>query len=214
MTNILDLKQIERKAFRFIYQDGLMDILMGIIVIGIGFYAHLPESGYSATNWVWFVVTFAVANSIYWAGKKYITQPRMGQVRFGSMRRQKNKTLAIIMGILVLVQVLVVGITTLGWFNPVIGQKLFGNIRTEHLAVAALGSLFVGPPLVFIAYMTDFLRGYYIAFLFALAVFLTIYFNQPIHTLIIGVVIIVPGLVLFIRFLRKYPILRGEGFNE
>lgn len=206
MSSALDLKQIERNAFRFNYQDGLMDILLGTIIVGIGFYAYLPKSGYSTANWVWFTLTFLVAQGLYWAGKKFITQPRMGQVRFGSIRQRKNKTLAIVMGIVVLLQGLIVGATTLGWFNPGIGQKLFGDIPVEHLAVAALSSFFVGPPLIFIAYMTDFLRGYYIALLFALAVFLMIYFNQPIYPFIIGGVIIVPGLALFIRFLRMYPV--------
>ncbi len=210
MTNLLDLNQIERNAFRFNYLDGLMDILQGTIIIGLGFYAYLPENGYSITNWVWFVVTFIVAQGLYWAGKKFITQPRMGQVRFGSMRHQKNKTLAIVMGIVVLLQALIVGATAFGWFNPVIGQKLFGDIPVEHLAVAALGSIFVGPPLIFIAYQTDFLRGYYIAFLFALGVFLMIYFNQPIYPFIIGGVIIVIGIMLFIRFLRMHPLPRGD----
>ncbi len=213
MTNTLDLKQIERKAYRFIYQDGLMDILLGTIIVGIGFYAYLPESGYSTANWVWFVVTFMVAQGMYWAGKKFITQPRMGQVRFGPMRQRKNKTLAIVMGIVVLLQVLIVGVTTLGWFNPEIGQKFFGDISVEHLAVALLSSIFVGPPLIFIAYMTDFLRGYYIAILFALAVFLMIYYNRPIYPFIIGGLIIVTGTVLFIRFLRMYPSPQGLESN-
>ncbi len=167
MAEILDLKQIERKAYRFNYQDGLMDILMGTIIFGFGFYAYLPESGYGKANWIWFVVTFLVAQGLYQAGKKFITQPRIGQVRFGTIRHRKNKTLALLMGIIVLLQALMVGATTLGWFNPGIGQKLFGDIPVEHLAVAALSSIFVGPPLIFIAYMTDFLRGYYIGFFFA-----------------------------------------------
>ncbi|HSB66282.1 MAG TPA: hypothetical protein VLD65_06870 [Anaerolineales bacterium] len=213
MSSALDLKQIESKAFRFNYQDGLLDILLGTIIVGIGFYAYLPESGYSSANWVWFVLTFIVAQGIYWAGKKFITQPRMGQVRFGSIRQRKNKTLAIVMGIVILLQALIVGATTLGWFNPGIGQKLFRDIPVEHLAVAALSSIFVGPPLIFIAYMTDFLRGYYIALLFALAVFLMIYFNQPIYPFIIGGLVIVTGIVLFIRFLRIYPLPQGDESN-
>lgn len=206
MSSILDLKQIERKAFLSTYQDGLWDIYMGAIVVGLAFYAYHPASGYSAINWIWFVVTFAVANSLFWAGKKFVTIPRMGQVRFGPMRRQKNKTLAIILGVIVLFQAFVVGFTTLGWLNPGVGQKLLGNYNSGLLAVAALGSLFVGPPMLFIAYMTDFPRGYYIAILFAVAVFSIIYTNQPIYPAAIGGLVLLPGLALFIRFMKKYPI--------
>ena len=78
------------------------------------------------------------------------------------------------------------------------------------LAVATLGSLFVGPSMILIAYFVDFSRGYYIAVLMALAVFLAIYLNQPIYPIIIGILIAVPGVVLFLRFLKKYPLHREK----
>jgi len=213
MSRILDLKQIERKAYRSTYEDGLWDIQLGLIVLGLAMFMYRPEGGYSANNLIWFVLTFLLANTLFWAGKKYITVPRLGQVRFGEARQQKKKNMAIILGIIVLIQVLVVGMTTFGWLNPVFGSKLFGEVSLEHLAIAALGSLFVGPPMLFIAFMNDFQRGYYIAVLFALSVFLMIYFNQPIYALILGGCILIPGLVLFTRFLRAYPIPHGDGSN-
>jgi hypothetical protein len=213
MSSILNLKQIERKAFQSTYQDGVWDIFMGLIVAGMAMFVHRAESGYSAVNLVCFVLTFTVAQGFYWGVKRYVTLPRMGQVRFGSIRRQKKRTLAIVLGLVVFIQVLVVGVTVLGWLNPVFGETLFGDVSFEHLAVAAIGSLFVGPSMLFVAYMNDFLRGYYIAILLALAVFLMIYFNQPIYTLIIAGLIILPGLVLLIRFLRLYPIPHGDESN-
>jgi hypothetical protein len=216
MSNILDLKQIERKAFRSTYQDGLWDIFMGVIVATLAIFVTRPESGYSPINIIGFLLTYTVVYSLFRAGKKYITLPRMGQVRFGPVRQQKKKTLAIILGIIVLIQAFIVGLTALGWLNPVFGEKLFGssgNYSQERLVVAALGSLFVGPPMLIIAYVNDFPRGYYIAVLMALAVFLMILINQPIYPVVIGGLIIIPGLVLFIHFLKKYPISHGEGSN-
>jgi L-lactate permease len=60
------------------------------------------------------------------------------------------------------------------------------------------------------AYFNDFPRGYYIAVLMALAVFLMIWINQPYYPAVIGALIILPGLVLFIRFLMKYPLPKGD----
>ena len=214
MSAVLDLKQIERQAFRSTYQDGLWDMYMGVIVAAMAIFMYRPESGYSPTNIIMAILAFALAYALFWAGKKYITLPRMGQVRFGPMRRQKNKTLAIILGVIVLFQAFVVGFTTLGWLNPGVGQKLLGNYNSGLLAVAALGSLFVGPPMLFIAYMTDFPRGYYIAILFALAIFSMIYTNQPIYPAVIGGLILLLGLVLFIRFMKKYPIPSRNELNE
>src|SRR5512136_1802454 len=127
MVDILDLKQLERKAFRSTYQDGLWDIYMGIIVVGISQYVYRPESGYSAINLIWFVLTFAIGQSIYWAGKKYITIPRMGQVQFGAIRHQRGKTLAIILGVVILIQVALVVLTAIGWLNSAFGKELFGD---------------------------------------------------------------------------------------
>ena len=124
--------------------------------------------------------------------------------------------MAVILGVIILFQLVLVGLTALGWFNQALSEKLFGSIdgySSERLMVAALGSLFVGPPMLVMAYMTDYPRGYYIAILMALAVFLMILTNRMIYSLVIGAIIILPGLVLFIRFLRKYPLPRGEQAN-
>jgi hypothetical protein len=216
MLTILDLKQIERKAFRSTYQDGLWDMCMGVIVAAMAIFMYRPESGYAATNIIIAMLAIAAANALFWAGKKYITLPRMGQVRFGPMRQQKKKTLAIILGIAVLIQAGLVGLTALGWPNPELGERIFGAIGgydRERLAVAALGSLFVGPTMLVIAYFNDFLRGYYIAIMMSLAVFLMILVNRPVYPVVIGGLIILPGLALFVRFLQKYPLPRGDALN-
>lgn len=216
MSNVFDLKQLERRAFRFTYQDGLWDILMGLFVVAMAITIYRPSSGYSPMNIIGMVLIYAVVYGLFWAAKKYITLPRMGQVRFGPTRQQKNKTLAIILGIIVLIQASVVGVTAFGSLNPIFGAKLlgtFGEYSLEHLAVAALASFFVGPSMLVIAYLTDFPRGYYIAVLMSLAVFLMILINQPIYPVVIGGLIILPGVVLFIRFLKKYPILPGDEPN-
>src|SRR4030066_1985247 len=145
MSNVLDLKQIERKAFRSTYEDGLLDIFMGAFVACMAITLYHPESGYSPMNIIGMILIYAVLYSLFWAGKKYITLPRMGQVRFGPARQQKKKTLAIILGIMVLIQAIIVGLTVLGWLSPVFGTKLFASFGTfslERLGVTALGPLF------------------------------------------------------------------------
>jgi hypothetical protein len=212
MDNRLNLKELERKAFRSTYQDGLWDMNMGLIVIGMALFVFRPDEGYGARNIIMMVLSFSLANLVFWVGKKFVTVPRMGQVSFGPLRKQKNRTLAIIMGAIVLVQTGFVLLTAAGWLNAGFGAKLSSLLggSPERMLVAALGSLFVGPPMILIAYFSDFTRGYYIAVLMALAVFLMILFNQPIYPILIGVVIFAPGVVLFVRFLRKYPLHQEE----
>lgn len=213
MSNALDLKQIERRAFRSTYQDGLWDILLGGIVAVMAVTIYRPESGYSEVNIILMVLIYMIFYGLFWAGKKYITLPRMGQVRFGPARQNRKKTLAVILGIIVALQAVFVGLTAAGWLNPVFGTKIFGpieNTNLERLVVAAVSAFFVGPSMLVIAYFNDFPRGYYIAILMAVAVFLMVLINQPIYPVVIGALIIVPGLVLFVRFLQKYPLPQRE----
>lgn len=217
MSIQLNLKEIERKAFRSTYQDGLWDVHFGLVVVSMSIFIYRPAEGYGPKNIVLAMTAMLLSSGLFWAGKKFITLPRMGQVRFGAVRKQKRTTLAIILGVVVLIQAGVVGLTALGPVNPAIGASVnafFGATNLEHLFVAALGSLFVGPSMILIAYFSDFPRGYYIAVMMSLAVFLTIYLNHPVYPIIIGGLIALPGLVLFARFLKAYPLSREESSNE
>jgi hypothetical protein len=73
--------------------------------------------------------------------------------------------------------------------------------------------LIVGVSFSVIAFFNDFPRGYYIALMASLAVFLMIYINQPLYPILLGALIILPGLVRLVRFLQKYP-RQSEASNE
>jgi len=213
----LDLKQIERKAFRSTYEDGLRDIYYGLVVVGMSIFIYQPEDGYSAMNIILSLVITTLAYGLFWAGKKYVTLPRMGQVQFGPARKQKKRTLAIILGVFVLIQVGLVALTALGWANPQLGNAsntILSEYNAELLVVALIGSFILGTSMIVIAYFSDFPRGYYIAIMMALAVFIMIYANKPIYAIIIGALIILPGVVLFVRFLKKHPLADEAGRNE
>jgi len=213
MTTQLDLKEIERKAFRATYQDGLWDMYLGVVIAAMAIFVYRPEDGYHPANIVLAITAIGLAYSLFWAGKRFITLPRMGQVRFGLQRKRRKVTLALILGAVVLVQVGIVSLSVLGWLNPAVGAQinaLIGDRDVMDLVVASIGALFVGPSMVLMAYFNDFPRGYYIAIMMSLAVFLMIWLNQPIYPIIIGGLIVLPGLVLFVRFLQKHPLRRDE----
>jgi len=215
--NKINLKELERKAFLSTYQDGLWDMYLGLIVICMSFCLYRPATGYSPLNIVLLLACMAVACALFLVGKKFITLPRMGQVKFGEKRTRRMKTMALVLGVVVLIQVAFLGIQFIGWRNPEFGATLNAFLQEKNamdLAVATLGSLFVGPSLILVAYFMDFTRGYFIAAMIALAVFLMIYLNQPIYAIIIGILTITPGVVLFLRFLQKYPLHREETKRE
>jgi len=205
----LSLKELERKAFRSTYQDGLWDIYYGVIVICMSFFVYRPASGYSPLNIVLAMILIGSAYALFWAGKKFIILPRMGQVRFGPQRRKRKRTLVLVISLIVFIQVVFLIFQLLAWATPGLGAKLEGFLpdrtRTD-LLVASVGASLVGPSMVVVAYFTDFPRGYFIAVLIALAVFLMIYLNQPIYPIVIGGLIALPGIILLVRFLQTHPL--------
>jgi len=214
MSETLDLKAIERKAFRSTHQDGLWDIYISSVVGSMALLMFIPVR--DDYPWLYQVLAFLGIGAgylVFWAGKKFVTLPRMGQVKFGEIRRKRNKTLALILGGVVLIQVGIVLLTAGAWAIPAWGdilQELFPGRSATDLLVAAVGALFVGPSMMAIAYFTDFPRGYYIALVMTLGVFLMIWFWQPLIQVGAAFLILIPGVVLFIRFLRQYPLPPAE----
>ena len=77
MNTQLDLKEIERKAFRSTYQDGLWDMLYGLVVAAMAIFVYRPVSGYSALNIILMLAAVALGNLLFWLGKKFVILPRM-----------------------------------------------------------------------------------------------------------------------------------------
>ena len=210
MAAPFDLRQIEKKAFRTTFEDGLLDINIAGIVASMALLDRMPEE--DASRWLrygLFLFGMIASALIYQLGKKFITQPRIGQVVFGAMRKRRTATLAGILGAIIAIQVLIVLGSILLLNNPGLAGQLGLNITqldAERLLVSAIGALFVGPSMAIMAYFSDFSRGYYIAVLLSLAVFLMIWFRSPVTMFCAAALIFIPGVVLFIRFLRKHPL--------
>jgi hypothetical protein len=210
MTTPIDLKQMEQNAFRSTYLDGLWDIYYGLIVICMSFVIFRPASGYSPMNIVLAISSFGISYALFWMCKKFLILPRMGLVTFGPSRRKRKKAMAITLGVIVLIQIIALGIQYFAWKNPsVIIDGPLVEKGVMDLVVATVAALIVGISMVIIAYFRDFPRGFYIAILTSLAVFLMVYFNRPLYAILIGILILLPGLVLFIKFLKKYPMVSG-----
>ena len=210
MLDSIDLKKLEKKAFRATHQDGLLDICIGGVILS------MSAMGYSNDSEAFPILRFGlllagviVSQLVFWGGKKYFTTPRLGQVKFGPVRKRRAATMAIVMSGIVLLQVLLLVGQILLWNNPQLAISLgFSSVDRdrERLLVAIIGALFVGPSTFILFYFSDFVRGYYIAFLLALAVFSMIWFDQPLYLTIAAFVILIPGVILFIRFLRDHPL--------
>ena len=209
MSQKMNLKELERKAFRSTFQDGLWDLFLGLQLLAWGL-APLLEEIVPLSDW-WVAVLTAPLMLVYltiFAAKKYITAPRIGRVKFGSKRKAKVK------GVVAMTSVILL----LGLF---VGALWWGGIKTglpEWVAGIPL------PPVIWMvlfitgfslaAYFLDFSRLYLYGVLYAISLPTRIILKQNpdlgsvslIAYFVSGGVMVLIGVVLFIRFLRDYPI--------
>ena len=69
MSNALDLKQIERKAFRSTHQDGLLDIYLGGIVVALAITMYRPAGGYTPNYILIMLLLYTVIGGLFWVGR-------------------------------------------------------------------------------------------------------------------------------------------------
>lgn len=223
MSQSINLKELERKAFRSTFQDGLWDIFLGLLLLNMGIGTMLGgmlgETEMSLMSLLGSMVPLiafaAVVLLAFWAGKKFITTPRIGLVKFGPQRKAKMKNLRAVLFVSVLLGVIML---ILGW------AAFTGNGLPWWVTEIPL-PLYVWPLQTIIvfglgAYFLDVTRFYAYGVLYGLPFPLGILLVENTDltglssmAITFGVaagVMMLIGVVLFVRFLRKYP-LPAEG---
>lgn len=199
MSQDINLKQIERKAWTSYFQDGLWDIFFGLLLLTMGIQGLIYN--------VWFTFVIGAAVLVVLLGKKFITIPRIGKVKFGLKREVRQMKSIAVVGILVLAILIVLMLTLLGLDLPATGKGI-------RVAIQAVGFTVV---FGLIAYFMDFRRLYAYGLFFAIGSVLSELFDDPIGPIafsVAGSIALLIGLVLLARFLRKYPKAVEEGFDD
>ena len=208
MSRDINLKELERKAWRSVFQDGLWDIYLGLLLMALAIYALLSKTKLpEAQQMVIYIGLMALSMLVLWAGKRFITLPRMGRVKFGPRGKTRRRKAAVLLAISVLVGALVFIVTSLG---------LKGNLSDGlplHLVVPAAWALNMLVLFSLGAYFLDYDRLYLIGVLYALAVPLLIWLDEfagiKLGFIALAVpagIILIVGLVVLVRFLRDYPL--------
>ena len=196
-----DLKKLEKQVYTKFFQDGLTDILLGIIFIGMGVSGFFRDYLIIPLNYVPGIAVFCVGFSIYYLGKKKITIPRLGVVKFGPIRKAAKKKL-IAVDVILTIFILILLILTFLDISPL---KNFAN-------PILIGFLLYTIPLSILAHFSQFKRLYGIAILagtseLLIALFsLSLDLNSAINltNYLIGGIILFIGYIILIQFLRKY----------
>jgi hypothetical protein len=212
MSQSLNLKELERQAYLRTFEDGLLDIYMGGLLASFaafGFTVFPGNKSSSLITLLYFLAGVGLSSLVFWLGKRNITLPRIGLVKFGPARQKRARDLFLALAVIVAVQVLVIVLQFSYLLPPAVHEwlaPLLGAAESSNLLIAVVGAIFVAPGMLLIAYMTDNPRGYYHAVVLTLAVFLMILLDQAWWMVLGGVLILLPGVVHFVRFLQRYPL--------
>ena len=200
MTQEINLKEIEKNAYRDSQQDGLMEVMMGLILMTFGGFFYSPIFAF-------YILLIVFSGKIVEFVRRRYTCPRIGFVKFH--RENPKDALA---GVLLFELAVIVIMFTL--------ISLFGNVtdysQWVNWAPLFFGMILVGP-FAHAASRSGSVRYYGYAIL---SVILGIFFSLiefgsgctglMLYLVLIGVFLVLGGLVIFIRFLRKYPLPETE----
>lgn len=197
MTENIDLKGLERKAYRSTFQDGLWDIFWGLLILGFGLSPWLFDLGLHRP-WNTILVMLP-APLMLTLGKRFITIPRLRLAEVGPKRKSSKTRLKFLIGISALIPLMLI----LLLLADII------EISPGHYAVALSAGLFLIMILSAIAYFLDFGRLYLYAWMFALSLVGAEYLSDHLGLVaarliacgLISAIILIIGLVLLLRFL-------------
>jgi len=193
MSEQIDVKKIERKAYMSYHQDGLWDIFLGAIILAWGVSMMTEMASMSG---VWFVVLFP----LLMAAKRRITYPRLGYAEFPRARRSKLQ-MTILLAIVMLLGVLVL----LLWMSQLGSSSLRDWLR-QYFKIAFGAMVAIVLALMAVIHWIKRLYVYAGVIFLSFAGAQRLNFHMKFSFIAAGAIIAFSGLVLLIRFLRKYPL--------
>jgi hypothetical protein len=203
----INLKELEKKAWTAYFDDGILDITVGLFVLAFGIGMTTGYTYLTALSWM---VIFFFA-----AAKKSITLPRVGLVKFSPEREErmkKEKSFFIVF-------FTITAFIGLGFFVA-LTTGIPQSIKTIIGEMALVSyELIIVAGLCLLAYWKE-IRRFYVYGAFALVVIVSGFFLEmpeghqffaaAYHFLAIGTVMLFVGFVILARFFKRYPHREGD----
>jgi hypothetical protein len=207
MPEKIDLKTLEKRIWRFTYQDGLWDIFFGLLILGYAFLFLIDESGLgdSFSLMIFLICWNSVPIVILSLGKKYLIPKRVGLVRFGLKRQKNKKRLVYFLVANAVIGLILMILTPLALSHIIVLEGL--------LVPLFIGLVFISLPLCILAFFLDYRRLYIYALAFGLGFTFTEVLFPLVGTLmdfiislgLPGAIVTFLGFYFLISFLKKYP---------
>ncbi|MFX1463416.1 MAG: hypothetical protein ACFFBF_10295 [Promethearchaeota archaeon] len=212
MAENIDLKKIEKNILKTAHQHGFFDMMFGFIVGGMAFGPYFRELLPSPYKYfLWPLILVFMANLLIFIIIRYVIQPRTGIAKPGPSLKSMRKKLIIVTSVQFMIHIIFIILLITGSGS---------GIQVTGVTFMLIISLFIIPLFATLAYLMKYLRLYIIGLLIWFAIFL----NELIYDIIdyrirwflsygiMGGIIFLMGLIIFIRFLKKFPLPKEE-FN-
>jgi hypothetical protein len=208
MSNISDLNEIQRRTNQLInFEDGFWDLLLGSIFMMLAIYPVTRELLGPEWNLVLFLVVLATLVAAQLLLRRYVSAPRIG---YAEPRRSPKLRLVLVFTILMVLitfgLVLVTLLSPASASIPVEASPGRGYL-VELIVVLVMGGLFSA-----LGYIFGVRRLYFYGWMLGLANLASVYMEHNagwtvlIPLAVAAGIIMLIGLVLLARFLRKYPV--------
>jgi hypothetical protein len=202
VTKEPNLKEIERRAYMSYHKDGLLDIFVGVYILGFGLGIFMDRIWEFGIGSIMPAILVVLVLPIWITAKRKITMPRIGFVKFGP--QGTSKLMAVLVGTAVAGLGVFLAFTIFQGGRPLWLDVIFQN----GLIVVGFGSLAV---CILFGYSMGLKRlyAYGLIALIVLAIghFMGIFFAYLLLTL--GILVMATGVAMLIGFVKKYP-LKGD----
>ena len=192
MSEMINLQDVERRAWTLYFQDGLWDIFFGLLFLGTGLR--------NLTDNLWFYLLVLAGVLAIILGKRWITLPRLGQINYSPQRKaRQNVVRYVVLAVMIF--------TAVVYFMGITGAE------TSEIPIGWVFVVLVPGVFLLMAYMLDFKRLYGYAVLVAGFMVITELYGDPAAAwaqIVAGLVPLTVGIVLLVRFLRCYPVVDEE----
>jgi hypothetical protein len=205
VTKEPNLREVEKKAYMSYHQDGLLDIFVGVYILGfgLGIWADIIV-GFFGFGSIMPAILIATVPPIWIQAKRKITMPRIGFVKFGP--KGTHRLMGVLIGL---------AIVGLGFFMAVTFTSNQGGPPLWLQTIVQYGMIVIGLASLLICSLFGYsmgLRRLYAYGLLTLILFVSghfigIFFGYIL--LILGTTVTAVGFALLISFVRKYP-LQGD----
>ncbi len=195
MGENIDLRELQKKAMSSFHEDGVIDIMIGLLGLIWGFSAFTDDSSLS-------IIWIAVVIPSYWWLKREYTIPRIGLVRF-SGRKSGGRSRTLFAG---LVGAGVAVGFAVWWSATLTTRPFYYYLITDYWGVIlGVGAAAAGVAYAKVSYLPRFYA--YSALTLAL-IGSAQYSGLPfgVHLIALGASFLVYGGYLLYRFTRKYPV--------